>query len=238
MDPLASHDAQLYRPQHIHAPLPAAYHRRPSGAAAAHPPSTQQPQQPAYASHAHEPLLAAHAPWGGAADYRHHPYPPLHAPHSFPPPHGGGYGEPGPDGGPYAAPYHHGHHHHHPGHPHAHPHAHHRSPIPQLPRRVRCTQACNHCHRRKARCVRNIMPDGSAACDNCLREGIPCEWRASRRRGPKRRRNGSGSSHSHDSPPQDSPTPACESPVNDPPRPTNAASLANLLNTTTATAAA
>ncbi|KAJ2777539.1 hypothetical protein H4R18_005108 [Coemansia javaensis] len=59
---------------------------------------------------------------------------------------------------------------------------------PQLPRRARCTQACNHCHRRKARCVRNAMPDGTFRCDNCIREDIPCEWRASRRRGPKRRR--------------------------------------------------
>ncbi|KAJ1831739.1 hypothetical protein LPJ63_004057 [Coemansia sp. RSA 2711] len=80
--------------------------------------------------------------------------------------------------------------------------------IPQLPRRVRCTQACNHCHRRKARCVRNMLPDGSVRCDNCIREGIVCEWRESRRRGPKRR--------------------AKDEAV--PPQSRNAASIANLLN--------
>ncbi|KAJ2040462.1 hypothetical protein GGH92_000652 [Coemansia sp. RSA 2673] len=55
------------------------------------------------------------------------------------------------------------------------------------PRRVRCTQACNHCHRRKARCVRNVFADGSVRCDNCLRDNVACEWRKSRRRGPKPR---------------------------------------------------
>ncbi|KAJ2830705.1 hypothetical protein IWW50_000107 [Coemansia erecta] len=79
--------------------------------------------------------------------------------------------------------------------------------VPQLPRRVRCTQACNHCHRRKARCVRNMLADGSVRCDNCIREGIVCEWRESRRRGPKRRTKADA-----------------------PAQPRNAASLANLLN--------
>ncbi|KAJ2047151.1 hypothetical protein GGI03_006436 [Coemansia sp. RSA 2337] len=55
------------------------------------------------------------------------------------------------------------------------------------PRRIRCTQACNHCHRRKARCVRNVFADGSVRCDNCLRDNVACEWRKSRRRGPKPR---------------------------------------------------
>ncbi|KAI9504877.1 hypothetical protein BX070DRAFT_221059 [Coemansia spiralis] len=55
-------------------------------------------------------------------------------------------------------------------------------------RRVRCAQACKYCHRRKARCVRNYMPDGSVKCDNCMRDGVECEWRESKRRGPKRRR--------------------------------------------------
>ncbi|KAJ2801216.1 hypothetical protein H4S07_004992, partial [Coemansia furcata] len=57
----------------------------------------------------------------------------------------------------------------------------------QQTRRIRCTQACNYCHRRKARCVRNVFTDGSVRCDNCLRDNVPCEWRKSRRRGPKRR---------------------------------------------------
>ncbi|KAJ2712209.1 hypothetical protein H4R19_002875 [Coemansia spiralis] len=214
MDSPASQDAQFYRPQHIHASPPAAFHLRPL---APHPPHSQpQHSQAVYGSHAPTAWVAA------AADYRHHPYPPLHAAHAFPQSHGGAYGDGGSDVGVYAAPYH----------PHG---QHHRSPIPQLPRRVRCTQACNHCHRRKARCVRNTLPDGSAVCDNCLREGIPCEWRASRRRGPKRRRNGSGSSRAHDSPPQDSPSPPPQEDCA--PRPANAASLANLLNTTAAATA-
>ncbi|KAJ2488933.1 hypothetical protein IWW37_004415 [Coemansia sp. RSA 2050] len=54
-------------------------------------------------------------------------------------------------------------------------------------RRIRCTQACNYCHKRKARCVRNVFADGSSQCDNCLRDNMPCEWRQSRRRGPRRR---------------------------------------------------
>ncbi|KAJ2890398.1 hypothetical protein IWW38_004157, partial [Coemansia aciculifera] len=53
-------------------------------------------------------------------------------------------------------------------------------------RRIRCTQACNYCHRRKARCVRNVFADGSVRCDSCLRDNVVCEWRKSRRRGPKR----------------------------------------------------
>ncbi|KAJ2502069.1 hypothetical protein IWW47_003043, partial [Coemansia sp. RSA 2052] len=57
----------------------------------------------------------------------------------------------------------------------------------QQMRRIRCTQACNYCHRRKARCVRNVFADGSVRCDSCLRDNIVCEWRKSRRRGPKRR---------------------------------------------------
>ncbi|KAJ2495807.1 hypothetical protein GGH96_006238 [Coemansia sp. RSA 1972] len=113
-------------------------------------------------------------------DYRHHPYPPMH----FYPPYSSPYGEQY-DGPMYS------------------PHQ-----VPQLPRRVRCTQACNHCHRRKARCVRNKLADGTMRCDNCIREGITCEWRESRRRGPKRRAKD------------------FEEPVQS----RNAASIANLLN--------
>ncbi|KAJ2455114.1 hypothetical protein EV183_001043 [Coemansia sp. RSA 2336] len=111
-----------------------------------------------------------------ATDYRHHPYPPI--------PISPFYAQP------FAAPYAAQEHSDMPAalgylHPHMMaPQPHH---IPQLPRRVRCTQACNHCHRRKARCVRNHLPDGTVRCDNCIREGITCEWRESRRRGPKRR---------------------------------------------------
>ncbi|KAJ1728237.1 hypothetical protein LPJ61_004143, partial [Coemansia biformis] len=166
--------------------------------------------------------MSASAPWSAAADYRHHPYPAPHPGHPYPLPYGAPYADPGSDMGAFAAPYHHRNH-----------------QIPQLPRRVRCTQACNHCHRRKARCVRNEMPDGSMCCDNCIREGISCEWRASRRRGPKRRRNGSGSTPPHDSPPCDSPPAieggsSCGSGSGSLPKPTNAASIANLLNTATA----
>ncbi|KAJ2745365.1 hypothetical protein GGI20_002210 [Coemansia sp. BCRC 34301] len=57
----------------------------------------------------------------------------------------------------------------------------------QQVRRIRCTQACNYCHRRKARCVRNVFADGSVRCDSCVRDNVVCEWRKSRRRGPKRR---------------------------------------------------
>ncbi|KAJ2130584.1 hypothetical protein GGH17_003744, partial [Coemansia sp. RSA 788] len=113
-------------------------------------------------------------------DYRHHPYPPMH----FYPPYSSPYSEQY-DGPMYL------------------PHQ-----VPQLPRRVRCTQACNHCHRRKARCVRNKLADGTMRCDNCIREGITCEWRESRRRGPKRRAKDA------------------EEPVQS----RNAASIANLLN--------
>ncbi|KAJ2481639.1 hypothetical protein IWW56_001657 [Coemansia sp. RSA 2131] len=116
-----------------------------------------------------------------SVDYRHHPYPPMH----FYPPYSAPYNEQY-DGPMYP------------------PHQ-----VPQLPRRVRCTQACNHCHRRKARCVRNTLADGSARCDNCIREGIKCEWRESRRRGPKRRAKD-----------------AEEEPIQS----RNAASIANLLN--------
>ncbi|KAJ2855851.1 hypothetical protein J3B02_001939 [Coemansia erecta] len=77
-------------------------------------------------------------------------------------------------------------------------------------RRVRSTQACNHCHRRKARCTRNIMPDGSSRCDNCIRDNIPCIWRESKRRGPKRKATQSSSK---------SPTPQ-----------RSVASISNLLN--------
>ncbi|PIA14597.1 hypothetical protein COEREDRAFT_82627 [Coemansia reversa NRRL 1564] len=106
--------------------------------------------------------------------------------------------------------------------------SHYHQQLLQMPRRVRCTQACNHCHRRKARCVRNTMPDGSLRCDNCIREGIVCVWRESRRRGPKRKR------HSQDD--IASEQPVSESPVdlassNTPTQGNNAASIANLLNT-------
>ncbi|KAJ1821141.1 hypothetical protein LPJ56_001179 [Coemansia sp. RSA 2599] len=36
------------------------------------------------------------------------------------------------------------------------------------------------------------MPDGTSRCDNCIRDNIPCVWRESKRRGPKRKNTGSG----------------------------------------------
>ncbi|KAJ1857817.1 hypothetical protein LPJ73_001985, partial [Coemansia sp. RSA 2703] len=52
-------------------------------------------------------------------------------------------------------------------------------------RRPRSQKACNRCHRRKARCTRNLMEDGTYRCDNCIRDNIECEWREAKRRGPK-----------------------------------------------------
>ncbi|KAJ2707270.1 hypothetical protein FB645_000947 [Coemansia sp. IMI 203386] len=35
------------------------------------------------------------------------------------------------------------------------------------------------------------MPDGTSRCDNCIRDNIPCVWRESKRRGPKRKNTSS-----------------------------------------------
>ncbi|KAJ2851632.1 hypothetical protein IWW36_000955 [Coemansia brasiliensis] len=153
---------------------------------------------------------------GDATDYRHHPYPPIPIASFYAPNQS------------FATPYVAGEHYDMAAsmgylHPHMIPSQPHQ--IPQLPRRVRCTQACNHCHRRKARCVRNQMPDGSVRCDNCIREGITCEWRESRRRGPKRRARAAAIALDGQGDEDKAQQAATR----------NAASIANLLNATTTT---
>lgn len=54
-------------------------------------------------------------------------------------------------------------------------------------KRVRCSQACLYCHKRKSRCVRTLQLDGTLQCDNCVRDQVLCQQRQSKRRGPKRR---------------------------------------------------
>ncbi|KAJ1743128.1 hypothetical protein LPJ55_002957 [Coemansia sp. RSA 990] len=168
------------------------------------------PPHPGWSVHRSAPLQQ-----GDATDYRHRPYPPIPVSPFYAPTQ------------PFAAPYAAREHCDMPAaisylHPHMMPPQPHQ--IPQLPRRVRCTQACNHCHRRKARCVRNQMPDGTVRCDNCIREGITCEWRESRRRGPKRRARASALDDQGDG---DKAQQAASR---------NAASIANLLNATTTAA--
>ncbi|KAJ2782713.1 3'-5' exonuclease [Coemansia interrupta] len=60
-------------------------------------------------------------------------------------------------------------------------------------RRPRSQKACIRCHRRKARCTRNLMEDGTYRCDNCIRDNIECQWRESKRRGPKPKSTASAS---------------------------------------------
>ncbi|KAJ1724065.1 hypothetical protein LPJ53_001639 [Coemansia erecta] len=60
-------------------------------------------------------------------------------------------------------------------------------------RRPRSQKACIRCHRRKARCTRNLMEDGTYRCDNCIRDNIECLWRESKRRGPKPKSTASAS---------------------------------------------
>ncbi|KAJ2793357.1 hypothetical protein H4R20_006561, partial [Coemansia guatemalensis] len=228
-----THPMSFVHPQHpptTHNALPPPLQSRAALATTAPAPGPPQPRslppQPSQLPPSHH----SSAPWSpqrpmpmqftdaAALDYRHYPYP---APAQQPPaPHHFSHMN-------TAAPY---------MYSHAEPHtdmfsSHYHQQLLQMPRRVRCTQACNHCHRRKARCVRNTMPDGSLRCDNCIREGIVCVWRESRRRGPKRKRLSQEDMLAPEQPIAESPV-ELPSNNNTSTHGNNAASIANLLNTT------